>query len=324
MLASTGCAFLFNEDAVEKPDGSTDPATDETDMDAVGDPTDPADDDVAGDADTTTDPDAPIDSPVDIDDEDPSNDLVEDTSPDGPDDTIGDTPLDTGIDPIEDLYDTTDPPEDTAFDDFDAGPAVLLGSFDLITDSNGDTVPDDAPLLITELMINPSAVVDSQGEFAEVLNVSTNNIDIIGLAVSDNVNTFTIASSTILPPGGYLLFGVTLSPGANYGVPTGSPDFVYFEANFSLSNTSSDWVELSHGGTTIHRVTYYTGSAPTTLTNIDQAPVEARSFNLDSSFLSGADAATWCLTPASIAYAYNTVSTLTDYGSPGHANYDCP
>ena len=74
-------------------------------------------------------------------------------------------------------------------------------------------------------------------------------------------------------------------------------------------------------------VAYDTGTTPSTLTNIGAGPVTARSFNLDQSVIDAggpASAYTWCVTPAEASYVYNTASTYSDYGTPGHANHDCP
>ncbi len=348
-LLFSGCAFLFTTDPVPRPDATADTLDDG--LDAAGDLFDLPDVDEDTTLDVVTDDDLDVlaDSPIDTGDDtlpDTTSDVDLDTVTDSPADTAIDADLDAVTDTAEDLAgddldawldpqdDEADLPDDPPRDDSpaDTGPddtdpplQVPLSYFDLTTDTDADTVPDDAPLLITEIQANPVAVGDSQGEFAEVLNITGFDIDIFGLEVSDNYYTFDVASSTVLPAHGYLLFGLTPTAGASYGVPSGSPDFLYFEANFTLSNAGTDFVLLEYAGATIHKVTYESGS-PASLTSIPDAPVAGRSFNLDQSFLTGAPATPvqWCVTPASPSFAYNTVSTVNDYGTPGHVNYDCP
>jgi hypothetical protein len=50
---------------------------------------------------------------------------------------------------------------------------------------------------------------------------------------------------------------------------------------------------------------------------------EAQSYNLNQAFIDGTTAtATWCLTPADTANAYE--SSGPNYGTPGAANIVCP
>lgn len=256
---------------------------------------------------------------------DPLPDTVEDPPPD-----LTDTAEDPDV-----IEDTTDVLTDV-LEDSDAGDASSederdypgLDAFDLSTDTDGDTVPDDAPLLITELMVNPIAVDDNQGEYIEVLNISGVDIDINGLYVRDTApgSVFTVSSPTLLVAGGYLLFGRTTDAGENYGVSSGStPSFLYLEASFNLNNAGTDYAEIGYASSIIHHVDYNAGGTGSTLVSIPGGPTEGQSFMLDNDYIDGTTTtASWCLTPDSTPYEYNTVSTDTDYGTPGLPNPSCP
>jgi hypothetical protein len=248
----------------------------------------------------------------------PTPDAVEDPTEDTVEDGEEDVTEDAEEDVTEDAGDVTGEDE-WAYDGLD--------SFDLSTDTDGDTVPDDAPLIITEFMANPSAVDDNAGEYVEVLNISGEDIDINGLYVRDAAggSVFTISSPTLLVAGGYLLFGKTTDAGESYGVSGGAtPSFLYIEASFNLNNSGSDYAEIGYGTDVIHHVDYGAGGTGSTLVSIPGSSTEARSFSLDNAYIDGTTStATWCLTPESTPYDYNTVGGDTDYGTPGLVNPTC-
>lgn len=247
---------------------------------------------------------------------------------DAPWDTLVDTGIDTPVDSGgEDVSDVGEPEPDLVEEE-PMGCAALT-DFDLVTDSDGNTVPDDTPLLITEIMVNPVAVLDTSGEYVEVQNVSGREIcSLRDLIISDDDYSASIGADLALPAGGFLLFGLTATAGENYGVPTGvTPSFVYFQANFSLRNgTAGDHAAISYGTTTIHQVDYRTGASDTGLTWIGNAAIVGQSFYLNQEYVDGVPGAdpVWCDTPRHTSYAYNTLGSITDYGTPGEVNPDCP
>ncbi len=260
-----------------------------------------------------------------VDGSDPAVDPVVDPTPDAEDDPAVDGVEDVDEDVVDDAEDALEDAADAAGEDEWSYPG--LDSFDLSTDTNGDTVPDDAPVLITEIQANPAVVDDNEGEYVEVLNVSGEDIDINGLYVRDAAggSVFTISSPTLLVAGGYLLFGRTTAAGESYGVTGGAtPSFLYFRASFNLNNTGTDYAEIGYSSSVIHHVDFGAGGTGSTLVSIPGAPTESQSFLLDNDYLDGSTStATWCLTPDSTPYDYNTGGGETDYGTPGLVNPSC-
>ncbi len=177
----------------------------------------------------------------------------------------------------------------------------------------------DQPLIVVEIMANPDVVSDSNGEYAEILNVSTDTIDVNGLTLNDNTttNTATISTSWFLSPGERLVFVANDDPTANGGIMGGAA------IGSGFFNQGGDEVAIQYMGTDIHRVTYAgTGSD---LDNVGLDAVAGQSFNLDQAYLDGTTTTpTWCLTPADAANEYNTDGSTSDYGTPGAANITCP
>ena len=97
-------------------------------------------------------------------------------------------------------------------------------------DDGGESTSDvDAGAIIfTEFMPDPSAVLDSQGEWFELANLTADDIDLSGFILSDlGRNSATIPDGTVIPAGGYLVVGRSTDTAANGGadvdvaVPTG-------------------------------------------------------------------------------------------------------
>ncbi|MDH5491454.1 MAG: lamin tail domain-containing protein [Myxococcales bacterium] len=188
-----------------------------------------------------------------------------------------------------------------------------LSAFDLAT---------EATLLITELMPNPGAVTDGNGEFVEILNVSGGPLLLEGLEISDatlaaagSVETFT--RRLVVDPDATFVLAANDDPAANGGI-TAVGMF-----SFSLTN-GGDTISLLYGGAPIHSITY--PGAATDLTNTGTASVVNQSLQLDAIYLADRAAGTprWCLTPMDAAYGYDVGATSTDYGTPGAANVVCP
>ena len=63
--------------------------------------------------------------------------------------------------------------------------------------------PSAGQLVITEIMINPEAVSDTDGEWFEVFNPTELYLELQGLTISDGADEqFTIDGSLTIPPGG--------------------------------------------------------------------------------------------------------------------------
>jgi hypothetical protein len=164
-------------------------------------------------------------------------------------------------------------------------------------------------VVITEIMKNPSALSDSVGEWLELHNPSANVIqELRGCRVTDaDSDSFDIAQSLTIPPGGYASLAKSAMPGF-------TPDFVWGRTN--LAN-GDDEVILTCGMVEIDRVEYDDPTHPDD---------NGRSMQLDPSLLGPMPA-----TPPHVANDTGSswCSGTTDYnmgdqGTPGAANTGCP
>ena len=111
-------------------------------------------------------------------------------------------------------------------------------------------------LLISEIMANPNAVADSNGEWFEIFNASANSIDLNGLTISDdgsNSHTINAGGSLFITPGEYFVLGNNADVMSNGGYFSN-----YEYSGFSLSN-SSDQIIIQDNNFEIARLEY-TGS----------------------------------------------------------------
>ncbi|MEL6464398.1 MAG: ExeM/NucH family extracellular endonuclease [Pseudomonadota bacterium] len=111
----------------------------------------------------------------------------------------------------------------------------------------------EAPqLVISEVMQNPDAVFDSNGEYFEIYNAGTAAVDINGWTVSDNdSDSFVIDNGgpLTIAPGSYLVLGNNADISTNGGVPV---DYEY--SGMSLSNGADEIVLTTPAGDEIDRI----------------------------------------------------------------------
>ena len=108
-------------------------------------------------------------------------------------------------------------------------------------------------LLISEVMANPAAVSDANGEWFEIFNASTHIVDLNGLTISDNgSNSHTIDANGSLSvlPGNYFVLANNADATSNGGFV---PDYVY--NGFSLAN-SDDQIIIRRDSIEITRLEY--------------------------------------------------------------------
>ena len=108
-------------------------------------------------------------------------------------------------------------------------------------------------ILISEVMANPAAVSDTNGEWFELFNASSLSIDINGFTISDNgSNSHQInnGASLLIAPGAYLVLGRNGNITDNGGYMAG-----YVYSNFTLGNTL-DQIVLSDDNGEIVRLNY--------------------------------------------------------------------
>ncbi|WP_299012661.1 T9SS type A sorting domain-containing protein [uncultured Polaribacter sp.] len=119
--------------------------------------------------------------------------------------------------------------------------------------------PNVGSLIITEIMQNPSAVSDSNGEYFEVYNTSNTAIDLLGWSIATVTTgvpaTSVIDKSVIVPANGYVVLGENNDMTTNGGV------FVNYkyENKLFLGNNAATIV-LSCGSKMMDEVSYDGGT----------------------------------------------------------------
>ncbi|MEL6586284.1 MAG: lamin tail domain-containing protein, partial [Pseudomonadota bacterium] len=150
-------------------------------------------------------------------------------------------PGDVGGDNVYDLTVTAD----------DGNGGVVTGDL-AVTVTDVDEVPPLASLVISEVMQNPSAVSDSDGEYFEIYNAGATAIDLNGYTVRDNdVDSFVIDNGgpLIVEPGAYLVLGTNGDMATNGGVPL---DYEY--SGMFLSNSADELVIVDTFGREVDRI----------------------------------------------------------------------
>jgi hypothetical protein len=126
----------------------------------------------------------------------------------------------------------------------------------IITSNSFATSIRFGDILISEVMANPSAVSDGNGEWFEIFNASVNTIALNGLTINDdgsNSHTINAGASLFIAPGEYFVLGNNGDTMSNGGYIA---NYVY--SGFSLAN-GSDQIILQDNNSEIARLEY-TGS----------------------------------------------------------------
>ena len=147
-------------------------------------------------------------------------------------------------------------------------------------------------IVFSEIMANPAALADRDGEWFELANQGGSSIDLRNCVVADDSTVnFTIVDELIVDAGMFQTFANGPNPGF-------LPGFDYGASGMSLNN-SDETLTLTCNGIVIDQIAYTASSS-------------GRSFSL-----SGNGNANWC------------DDTVNDYGAgdtgtPGQPNIDCP
>ena len=176
---------------------------------------------------------------------------------------------------------------------------------------DGDCLPSNHPgpgdLVFTELMPNPAAVTDAEGEWIEMTNVP---VDIEGCELVDDGNgpdseVINSGGPLMVAPGDTALLAKVIDPAIN-----GRVNGVAYEFGdaFSLTNDGGDELELQCSGTTVDRLVYTTmfGFGSGIAMQLDPGSQDATAND---------DAANWC--SATMVYGDG------DMGTPGTPNGGC-
>ncbi len=114
-------------------------------------------------------------------------------------------------------------------------------------------------IIITEIMQNPSAVSDSNGEWFEIYNNDSSTVDINGWTIKDNDSDSHVINNggaLNIAPGQYMVLGINGDTATNGGVQV---DYVY--SGITLGNGSDELILLmSDGLTEVDRVEWDNGA----------------------------------------------------------------
>ncbi len=176
---------------------------------------------------------------------------------------------------------------------------ILVGE-----DATTGREPAAGELIISEIMANPEALGDSEGEYIEIYNASSDAININGLIVRDGSSDFTVSQDVIIQSHDYATIAKT-------DAVTFVPDYV--SSSLGLTN-SGEALALFFVINTVE-----TELSSLNFSNADFPTVQSgASMELSTNHLNAADAASgvnWCT-------AVSEMSAGGDLGTPGAAN-DC-
>ena len=156
------------------------------------------------------------------------------------------------------------------------------------------------PIVITEIMKDPSVLVDTAGEWFEVHNPGDSVVQLEGCSIVRDTTQTTIAGPLEVAPGGYATIARTSDPGfvPNYVLPS-----------LSLPNAAAVSLSIACSGATLDQVVFDTASFPNEAgrsLSLSSTALDAFANDLGSNWCPGVD-------------DYNG-----DLASPGGVNPPCP
>lgn len=173
--------------------------------------------------------------------------------------------------------------------------------------------PGYGDLVITEIMNNPAAVLDTAGEWLEIYNATSAAIDLQGMSLrhqdwSVNPNAVEpITGSVVVPPGGYVVLGINGNTGTNGNVAV---DYVY-GSTVNLAN-DDDYLAIEDANQNVIDEVYYDE-----LSGLDP---NGKSRSLNPLYLNGYDNDD----DTYFCEASTTMGGGTDLGTPKAGNDSCP
>lgn len=191
----------------------------------------------------------------------------------------------------------------TSGGDADAGSSADGGS-----EGGGDPV-GPGELVITELMIDPSAVSDDLGEWVELYNDADRTLSLDGLLLGDEgVDAWILADASDIGAGAYAVLCAEASAAHNGGASCDGT-FLYstWGDGFALSNSGDEVVLARQDGTVIDRISYSEGQVSPGVA-LGLAPGRTDAGDNDS-------AGAWCQQSSAMSGG--------DLGTPGEENDGC-
>ena len=236
---------------------------------------------------------------------------------------------------------TTDPSVDTSVEDTEDTDTDTTDTEDTQEESASAESLQVGDIVITEIMKNPCGVTgsevavngqgdeylsisctepqitDEEGEWFEVYNASSEEINLNGLMVHElddgngdtEEQTFLVTEDVVVAAGDYVVFGVNTDTSLNGGVDV---DVVYVHGSFSLKN-GDDSIALSNSVELLDSVSFNDADFP---------DYKGHSMSLHSDMLTASDndnGGNWY----SCTDGSQAVLPSGDVGTPGTAN-DCP
>jgi hypothetical protein len=122
---------------------------------------------------------------------------------------------------------------------------------------NGQTIPMQGEIVITEIMVNPENVSDANGEWFEIWNSTNHDLQLNGVTIKDagsNLHVLTSTEKMVMPAKSYWVLAKNGDTQTNGGMIA---NYVY--QNFTLSNTSDQIMINGADGTLIDQVSYGSG-----------------------------------------------------------------
>ena len=157
-------------------------------------------------------------------------------------------------------------------------------------------------IIINEIMQNPLAVGDSEGEWFEIYNNSDEEIDMDGFTIKDNdTDSHLITEETLIAPYSFAVLGRNADTTTNGGI---SLNYEYSSIN--LANSADEILLIDPYGNTVDSIAYDDGS---TFPDPNGATMSLLELNLDNTI-----GGNW-VEYDSLTYGDG------DYGTPGEPNF---
>ena len=169
-------------------------------------------------------------------------------------------------------------------------------------------------LVISEFLANPKDVSDTTGEWVELYNPGTVEVEVAGVTLHVGTATHTIkaANGLTIKAGGFLVLGKSQDPAANGGAKV---DYLYGSA-ISLPNSGTAEVRLFHGSDLIDEV-IYTPKANGWLPMGDGASYQLATDQMNAT--ANDLGPHWCYA----TQVFGPPNLATDKGTPGAPNSAC-